>query len=366
MKHLFICALLLIATNALIHSQKLIPYSSYVGGSELKGYRDERGHIVVPAKYTDAGSFVNGLAKVERYDEKINRKYGFIDETGKEVIPLIYSYTSYDFSENLIGVQLKDKWGFIDRQGKTIIPFKYDYVNAEGFKDGLAGVMLNRKYGFIDKTGTVKVPFNYDDCKAFRNGLAAVKFNNKWGYVDATGKITIPINYSDAIRFSGGLAGVEYNDKWAVINKEGKLLTSFKYDDVHYNYSAKDADLIKVSTYNADKPSHKYGVVDKKGNEVIPVNYYTVDIYSNDLVVVKNESEKAGLVNSRNKVLLPVTYPGIYINNNKNPIGTLFETPNVRRIFSVDGDKVKIWKYEDVKDEYEGRRAVRYKNKWVL
>jgi hypothetical protein len=44
------------------------------------------------------------------------------------------------------------KFGFIDRTGKIIIPCVYE--NTWGFTEGLAGVKFNGKLGFIDKTGT--------------------------------------------------------------------------------------------------------------------------------------------------------------------------------------------------------------------
>ncbi|MGB9726533.1 MAG: WG repeat-containing protein [Minisyncoccia bacterium] len=43
-----------------------------------------------------------------------------------------------------------DKWGFIDKTGKEVIPFKYDY--AYDFSEGLAHVGLNGKRFCIDKT----------------------------------------------------------------------------------------------------------------------------------------------------------------------------------------------------------------------
>jgi hypothetical protein len=48
-------------------------------------------------------------------------------------------------------VKTGGKWGFIDKTGKEVIPPVYDYVGA--FYEGLARVEKNRKCGFIDKTG---------------------------------------------------------------------------------------------------------------------------------------------------------------------------------------------------------------------
>lgn len=53
-------------------------------------------------KYTGARDFKEGLARV--YE---SGKYGFIDKTGKEVIPLIYDYANYNFNNGLIVVAEK-------------------------------------------------------------------------------------------------------------------------------------------------------------------------------------------------------------------------------------------------------------------
>jgi hypothetical protein len=65
------------------------------------------------------------------------------------------------FSEGLTPVKLNNKWGFIDKTGKEVIPIKYD--NAGYFSEGLAPVKLNGKCGFIDKTGKEVIPIKYDN-----------------------------------------------------------------------------------------------------------------------------------------------------------------------------------------------------------
>ena len=68
-------------------------------------------------------------------------KTGFVDETGKEVIPLKYDFVK-PFSEGLAvvaiheplpqGILFPTKYGFVDKTGKEIVPPKYDY--AESFQ----------------------------------------------------------------------------------------------------------------------------------------------------------------------------------------------------------------------------------------
>jgi hypothetical protein len=130
-------------------------------------------------------NFSEGLARV-----KLNGKYGYIDKTGKEVIPCKYD-NAENFSEGLAIVMLNDKYGFIDKTGKEVTPLKYD--NAGRFSEGLALVRLNDKYGYIDKTGKEVTPL-YDEIRNFSEGLARVRLNGKYGYIDKTGKEVIPLS----------------------------------------------------------------------------------------------------------------------------------------------------------------------------
>ena len=86
---------------------------------------------------------------------KINNQFGFIDETGKLVIPAKYDDTN-SFSDGLAVVKINSKWGFINKSGELVIPAKYD--NAYVFSDGLASVKINDENVIINKSG--KVIFN--------------------------------------------------------------------------------------------------------------------------------------------------------------------------------------------------------------
>ena len=66
-------------------------------------------------RYDFAGVFSEGFAAV-----KLNGKYGFIDKTGREVIPCKYDYT-FKFSEGFAAVELNGKYGFIDKKGKPLL-----------------------------------------------------------------------------------------------------------------------------------------------------------------------------------------------------------------------------------------------------
>ena len=67
-------------------------------------------------KYDSKGRYYEGLAVVE-----YRGKYGFIDKTGKEVIPIKYDDV-YSFSEiSLALVKLEGKWFYINPKGECVI-----------------------------------------------------------------------------------------------------------------------------------------------------------------------------------------------------------------------------------------------------
>lgn len=195
-------------------------YDNYKGAA---AYIDTTGKPITPFKYYPAASgnvVTNGLMRVAiegvdivnaimngdgvvgsesengktmvvmKSGKKIkpDDKYGFIDTTGKEVIPLQFD-EAYSFQEGMAVVLQyqgrKDGWtyhkiGYIDTTGKLIIPYKYggenmysgnmfsysdgmanfvEYRGAEGFR---GDAVLYAPVGVMDKTGKIIIPANPD------------------------------------------------------------------------------------------------------------------------------------------------------------------------------------------------------------
>lgn len=105
-------------------------------------------------KYTD------GLAAIE-----YKGKWGFIDNTEKLVIPMMYDGVGYCIEvacngrpkNGLWEVELNDKWGCINRFGNTIIPFKYTSIDANAWQ-GIVVAEINDKKSVLDKNGKVLIP----------------------------------------------------------------------------------------------------------------------------------------------------------------------------------------------------------------
>ena len=116
------------------------------------GYIDTEGKEVIPCQYCPAGSFSDGLAIVAK-----DLKFTIIDKKGNEVaaLSLQYENATFSFSEGRARVSRfvdsERKSGYIDVHGKEIIPCIYN--SYSDFSEGLALVEKDGVYGFVDKDG---------------------------------------------------------------------------------------------------------------------------------------------------------------------------------------------------------------------
>lgn len=128
-------------------------------------------------------------------------------------------------------IQKGDKWGFIDSTGKEVIP--PIYTEARPFSEGFAAVSVNRtgertKWFYINDSFQLKIKFGFVDVLPFREGLAPVKTYRGWNYINTNGDIVLKGDYDSALQFVNGYARIMKNGYWALIDREGGF--AFKPD----------------------------------------------------------------------------------------------------------------------------------------
>jgi hypothetical protein len=199
------------------------------------GFIDRTGKIVIPPQFDNVGEFHSGLAAVNYETPGKPSQWEFIDKSGKVVVGPGAGGT-YGFSDGLALVMDTRSASFIDTHGKTVFKPEAGSGIAKvcNFHEGLAAVTkydritsttvvqpINGHAGYIDHSGRIAIPFRYTDASDFSEGLAAVKVNQLWGYIDKSGKFVIPATYQSAGRFSEGLAWVCEGIKSCYIDKSG-------------------------------------------------------------------------------------------------------------------------------------------------
>jgi hypothetical protein len=237
------------------------------------GYMDKTGKIVIPLQFACTWGFSEGLAAV-MVSNFPTGKIGFIDTTGRIIIQPQYE-SILPFTEGLaaVGINLEN-WNYIDKSGKFIT--KLELEKAESFSDGLAMVFDKGKgCCYLDKTGKIALSFDsIGRAESFSEGLAPATYIRKktfqgWGYLDKTGKFAISPNkeFYGAYNFSEGLARVQVdgeNGKWGYIDKTGKFIIKPQFDYA-WDFSEGLARVNMGGKLPASKSEYEY--VSKKKSE---------------------------------------------------------------------------------------------------
>jgi hypothetical protein len=188
---------------------------------------------------------------------------GFIDETGKIVIPLSADYMimtkpgSPSFVEGLqpVTMGLNTKWhptshGYLDPKGNFAIEPQFE--GADEFSEGLAAAIGLKgppwDRGYIDHTGKFVIAPQFDTARSFSDGRAIVMKTGDWlfGAIDHGGKWIVPAQYPSMLDFHEGLAAVakyvtprdhppgsmEHAPMvWGFVDTDGKQAIDFKFKE---------------------------------------------------------------------------------------------------------------------------------------
>jgi hypothetical protein len=200
-------------------------------GGMFCGFMDKQGHAVTLPQYRLCQDFSEGRAAFQTQDDKA----GWVDKNGKEWLTGVYKVTD-NFSGGLAcvgkpGDGLAPHYGYIDKSGKEVIPLEYD--NGLACKEGIVFVQKERQGDWqgLDTNGAVVIRGAFKLCRAFSEGLAAIRAENgQWGFINHQGEWAIAPQYEKTRDFSERLAAVLVSGKWGFINLQGQPAIPPQYE----------------------------------------------------------------------------------------------------------------------------------------
>jgi len=361
------------------------------------GYVDIDGNPVTETKYCIADSFENGIARVAiNCNTKIiggpeghatySSSKGFIDKTGKEIIPVLYDEATHwesekivlvtnetgtgaydekgnyiipivagqevqpDKNSGLIKVKKIDKnlgivIGYLNNEGKTIIPFQFEQTyfeneymvgvkkeemsneqvsdkGAKSFESGRAGVM--------DTKGNIVIPFIYEKIWYLKKGYFLVRKNDKNGksvaaLYNSTGEIIIPFKYKyiSSISENGYVLVKKDNDsRYQVIDTMFRTVSKPQYDEIIPKFGD---GLIPV------KRNGKWGYINEKDELIIQCWFDSAGVFENGRAIV-SKKKKYGFIDNNGETVIPILFDW----SSYHPMLRKFEKQ----------ERIKKWKYK--------------------
>ena len=200
------------------------------------------------------------------------------------LLPMILILASIGLLFENIPEDLTDeKYGYVNSSGKTIIPYKYE--EASEFSNGFAKIKLNGKYGFIDENGKSRIDCSYDNIDTyFDEYLKVTSYEYFIFYGHHAGNTIIPYN---------NLYGIIDNTRKTIIPTSYFILSEFKEDG--YSYGLKAGEETEYYGYGAasieNKEFNKYNI---NSNRKIK-GFYKIDKLGNETEITEDEFlEKIG------------------------------------------------------------------------
>ncbi|MDN3668295.1 WG repeat-containing protein [Echinicola jeungdonensis] len=194
-----------------------------------------------------------------------NKKLGLLDEKGIwRVVPTENITQLFPGRQGLYGALIDRKYGFVDQSGKLRISNRFEMVGQ--FSEGFASIQSGGKWGFINQNDEITIEPQFDQVGDFHRGLALVKKNGKDNLIDTQGNLMLSKYYDQISLIADHYYITESKGQYGLINPLGKEIATPKFDDIRRE--AYDRIIVKRNG--------KYGLMNEKGNYILPIYYQDI------------------------------------------------------------------------------------------
>lgn len=282
-----------------------------------------------------------------------DQKFGIIDSSGKVLI-----YPQYDelsFYRN-IGYRMRQdgKEGLLNKKGEVLLEPKFEYFQQ--INDSIFSVGKGRLWGLYNSNKKdLVLPIEYDNVHAPRGSFYQTKKGtktiywdkdiqefqipgfkhfiilNNWGFgviegrkkglLDSTFQVVLAPEFDD-IKFRDKTLLVRKNGKWGLLNIKGKEMIPIKYEELklmsrnRYRWKEKEEEEVErlEKNYVLAKKDGKYGLLSSKGKVILPFIYENLELprepfhgFGEYWLVFKEGGQK-GFINLKGEIMIPADY----------------------------------------------------------
>ena len=232
----------------------------------------------------------------------------------------VEAYDSYRLAvpHKAVAVAKDGKWGLINFMGRVIQPLELDSISDFY---GSHGIFHSKgQYGLYD-INHKEIYEWFDSMTPVRNGYALIKkvmgkdntvYNLMNLNEDAEKLFTyLPYDYIDFQLYTTN-PGIKdryearKDEKRGIIDGRGNVIVPLEYDYIG-SFSEGLAVVVKTTGKTSDQrwDNRKCGYIDLDGKVVIPLKFKIAREFSEGLAAVKNENYKVGYINKQGKLVIP-------------------------------------------------------------
>ncbi|MCH2046508.1 MAG: WG repeat-containing protein, partial [Saprospiraceae bacterium] len=321
------------------------------------------------------------------------KKYAFLNQDFDFITP--FKYTNWQYHPTQLSmVWIGDKYGFMDEEGKEIIPVQFEAIKGKkfnhlfrpkGFIGNYASVSKNGKWGLIDSLGREIIPFDYDQplgIGLFSNDKSSALWDyfytqklivrknrkvNVYGLIDSNNQVLLKEAYVYIQPFLLGdkqyILGQKFKGKKELFDLQGNKILNHSYQDLSAS---------KTGLLIASKGKGKYGLINLEGKELIPLKYYWIQDLDPKhglfLFRTKAKGSLQGIINQNGEVILKPTYE--YISHFQEGLAVVGrrnqalekKQQNIKRIWeygfiNLEGELVIPFQYSNVVYHFKNGEA---------
>jgi hypothetical protein len=197
-------------------------------------YVDKDGNELYSDNYIAGGLFNENRAfVVKSLSTKQGEvfRYGYIDKSGKVIIPIKYciyncdgKLTNWPYRNNSstpYTLMFDNVLQKRSEKSNNTYDFESFFWDAYDFHEGLARFFENNLAGYIDTSGNIKIAPQFEMSGYFQEGLAPIKVKNKYGFINFNGEIIIKPKYNEVSYFKNGISKIKVGNKFGYIGKNG-------------------------------------------------------------------------------------------------------------------------------------------------
>ena len=271
-------------------------------------------------KYYFTTSLQEGDGQSDLVPFSRNKKYGYINSQGAEIVPPTFGYAG-GFYDGLAGISDEGtlyeygtyqggKYGIINDNGEVLVPSDSFWIKSHSFEGGYAYLSNGGNITLVDRDGNVSEADDIGYAKINTEYLEVRDAEGRTGFTDADRNFIIPLGYyARAQRVNGDFFIVDNT----IMNNRGEAIYTAPEGitlNVHYTDTVGRSQFVSMSKEADDGiPGHTlHGLVNTNGDVIIEPIYeraydmregliyaqdmtqnYLFDYYGNLLCILKGQ-----------------------------------------------------------------------------